>query len=144
MCVSLSKVSVDDDDGWEQMKRNRAGAGMVKFIRQGSTSSVKKEEAPEDEDMNSKEQDDEATIKPEHEDDNTDATVNVKTEDDATSPKPLATIKEARTRGRLLVVVGTYSIGKERICIGIAKALHSKIYCPPGKMRMMRILPGGQ
>jgi DNA cross-link repair 1A protein len=38
--------------------------------------------------------------------------------------------------GRLLVVVGTYSIGKERICIGIAKALNSKIYAPAGKQRI--------
>ncbi|KAG9688041.1 DRMBL-domain-containing protein, partial [Aureobasidium melanogenum] len=41
---------------------------------------------------------------------------------------------------RLLVVVGTYSIGKERICIGIAKALKSKIYAPPGKQRICRAL----
>lgn len=41
---------------------------------------------------------------------------------------------------RLLVVVGTYSIGKERICIGIAKALKSKIYAPPNKQRICRAL----
>ncbi|KAK0256443.1 DNA cross-link repair protein PSO2/SNM1 [Friedmanniomyces endolithicus] len=29
MCVSLSKHSVDESDGWEQMKRQRAGEGMV-------------------------------------------------------------------------------------------------------------------
>ena len=43
-------------------------------------------------------------------------------------------------RGRLLVVVGTYSIGKERICMGIAKALNSKIYAPPGKQRICACL----
>lgn len=39
-------------------------------------------------------------------------------------------------RGRLLVVVGTYSIGKERICLGIARALKSKIFAPPSKKRI--------
>jgi DNA cross-link repair 1A protein len=43
-------------------------------------------------------------------------------------------------RSRLLVVVGTYSIGKERICLGIAKALNSKIYAPPAKQRICACL----
>ena len=45
-----------------------------------------------------------------------------------------------RGRGRLLVVVGTYSIGKERICLGIARALGSKIYATPAKQRICRAL----
>ena len=45
-----------------------------------------------------------------------------------------------KVRGRLLVVIGTYSIGKERICLGIAKALNSKIFAPPGKMRICACL----
>ncbi|KIW87698.1 uncharacterized protein Z519_11672 [Cladophialophora bantiana CBS 173.52] len=52
-----------------------------------------------------------------------------KTNDEETETKP-------KMRGRLLVVIGTYSIGKERICLGIAKALNSKIYAPPSKMRI--------
>ena len=91
MCVSLNKIRADDSDGWEQMKRDRAGQGMVKFIRKDS---------------------------------NTDGPVGPK------SPE----------RGRLLVIVGTYSIGKERICIGIAKALKSKIYAPPNKQRICKAL----
>lgn len=43
-------------------------------------------------------------------------------------------------RGRLLVIVGTYSIGKERICVGIAKALKSKIYAPANKQRICKAL----
>ncbi|ERF70205.1 hypothetical protein EPUS_00393 [Endocarpon pusillum Z07020] len=43
-------------------------------------------------------------------------------------------------RGRLLVVIGTYSIGKERICLGIAKALNCKIYAPPAKQRICSAL----
>lgn len=45
-----------------------------------------------------------------------------------------------KVRGRLLVVIGTYSIGKERICLGIAKALKSKIFAPPGKMKICACL----
>ena len=45
-----------------------------------------------------------------------------------------------KSRGRLLVVIGTYSIGKERICLGIAKALGSKIFAPPSKMRICKCL----
>ena len=37
---------------------------------------------------------------------------------------------------RLLVVIGTYSIGKERICLGIARALKSKIYISAAKRRI--------
>ncbi|KAJ5660514.1 hypothetical protein N7507_006965 [Penicillium longicatenatum] len=42
--------------------------------------------------------------------------------------------------GRLLVVIGTYSIGKERICIGVARALGSKIFAPPAKQRICSCL----
>lgn len=45
-----------------------------------------------------------------------------------------------KTRGRLLVVCGTYSIGKERIVLGIARALDCKIYAIPGKMRICAAL----
>jgi DNA cross-link repair 1A protein len=55
----------------------------------------------------------------------------IKPEEDDTKP---------RMRGRLLVVIGTYSIGKERICLGIAKALGSKIFAPPAKMRICKCL----
>ncbi|KAH6638430.1 DNA repair metallo-beta-lactamase-domain-containing protein [Boeremia exigua] len=91
MCVSLNKVRADETDAWEQMKRDRAGAGMAKFVRKTST-------------------------------------------DDPTEPP------KSPNRGRLLVIVGTYSIGKERICVGIAKALGSLIYAPPNKQRICRAL----
>ncbi|KPM35482.1 hypothetical protein AK830_g11076 [Neonectria ditissima] len=41
---------------------------------------------------------------------------------------------------RLLVICGTYSIGKERICIAIAKALKSKIFASPGKIKICKQL----
>ncbi|KAK0751666.1 DNA repair metallo-beta-lactamase-domain-containing protein [Schizothecium vesticola] len=43
-------------------------------------------------------------------------------------------------RNRLLVVCGTYSIGKERICVAIALALRTKIFATPAKMRLCRQL----
>ena len=48
--------------------------------------------------------------------------------------------KIAQTGGRLLVVIGTYSIGKERICLGIARALGSKIFATPSKQRICACL----
>ncbi|EER23652.1 DNA repair metallo-beta-lactamase family protein [Coccidioides posadasii C735 delta SOWgp] len=41
---------------------------------------------------------------------------------------------------RLLVVIGTYSIGKERICLGIAKALNCKIFATAAKQRICACL----
>lgn len=93
MCVSLDKARPDDKDSWEQMKRDRAGQGMVKFVCKDADTDNTNKDQPQ-------------------------------------SPQ----------RGRLLVVVGTYSIGKERICVGIAKALNSKIYAPPNKQRICRAL----
>ncbi|KAF2400518.1 DRMBL-domain-containing protein, partial [Trichodelitschia bisporula] len=45
-----------------------------------------------------------------------------------------------RNQGRLLIVVGTYSIGKEKICIAIAKALKSKIFASTPKRRICACL----
>lgn len=104
MCVSLSKDFADESDSWEQTKKERAGDGMVKFVRKTSI----KDEA-----------------------ETTDDGVRIKIEDDVPSKK---------ARGRLLVIVGTYSIGKERICLGVAKALNSKIYAPPHKQKICAAL----
>jgi DNA cross-link repair 1A protein len=43
-------------------------------------------------------------------------------------------------KGRLLVVIGTYSIGKERICLAIAQALKSKIFATAAKQRICACL----
>ncbi|KAL1305721.1 hypothetical protein AAFC00_007308 [Neodothiora populina] len=108
MCVSLNKVTPDESDGWEQMKRARAGKGMVKFVQKDSEPKIKQEE-----DEDSKE--------------------DVKVMQNGK-------LGSEKSRSRLLVVVGTYSIGKERICLGIARALGSKIYAPPSKTRIVRAL----
>ncbi|KAF2099862.1 DRMBL-domain-containing protein [Rhizodiscina lignyota] len=112
MCVSLNKVRADESDGWEQMKRDRAGAGMIKFVQK------------------------ELQIKDEADDDeNIDHKPDASTLDAMSIPSG-----PTKPRGRLLVVVGTYSIGKERVCLGIAKALDSKIYAPSTKMRICACL----
>ncbi|KAI9687178.1 MAG: hypothetical protein M1820_010515 [Bogoriella megaspora] len=113
MCVSLNKVRADEDDGWEQMKRMRAGSGMVKFVHKESDPDIKQEDETDDANLD---------------------------EDDKDAMKVIKKGISSKNRGRLLVVVGTYSIGKERICLGIAKALGSKIYAPPGKQRICACL----
>ncbi|KAF7186939.1 DNA cross-link repair 1A protein [Pseudocercospora fuligena] len=117
MCVCLSKDTPDEDDGWETMKRQRAGEGMTKFVRKESNPDIKEEELDEDT------KDDMKVEKNPH-----------------ASQQILSSVNEKKTRGRLLVVVGTYSIGKERICLGIARALKSKIYAPTSKRRIVAAL----
>ncbi|KAF4633249.1 hypothetical protein G7Y89_g4878 [Cudoniella acicularis] len=63
----------------------------------------------------------------------------IKAEDDSVAME-IDSSKNAKPRGRLLVVCGTYSIGKERICLGIARALDCKIWAPPGKMKICAAL----
>lgn len=46
----------------------------------------------------------------------------------------------ADSKHRLLVICGTYSIGKERICKAIAKALGTKIFASPSKQRIIKQL----
>ncbi|KAG9520442.1 DRMBL-domain-containing protein, partial [Aureobasidium melanogenum] len=89
-------------------------AGMASFVRKDSQPSLKQE----DSDLKIKQESSDSTELKLH------------------NNGKLTSTKAAR----LLVVVGTYSIGKERICIGIAKALKSKIYAPPGKQRICRAL----
>ncbi|KAI4115820.1 MAG: hypothetical protein LQ345_003654 [Seirophora villosa] len=103
MCVSLSKEQVDEKDDWEQTKKERAGSGMVKFVRKEPD--IVKEEAREE-----------------------------------TESKCGLDKMAGKKRGRLLVIVGTYSIGKERICLGVAKALNSKIYATPNKQKICAAL----
>jgi DNA cross-link repair 1A protein len=96
MCISLRKERAEESDAWEQVKRERAGTGMQKFIQH-------------------------PTLKAE---DSSDAMA----------------LDLTKTRGRLLVVCGTYSIGKERICMGIARALNCKIWAPNRKIAICAAL----
>ncbi|KAL8278349.1 hypothetical protein RQP46_009241 [Phenoliferia psychrophenolica] len=45
---------------------------------------------------------------------------------------------KVKPRERLLVLVGTYSIGKERIVKGIAQAIDTKIYCDDAKLKLFK------
>ncbi|ORY34687.1 DNA repair metallo-beta-lactamase-domain-containing protein [Naematelia encephala] len=49
----------------------------------------------------------------------------------------LVDIKDQKPKGRTLIVMGTYSIGKERIVQAVAKAIASKIYCDPRKRSIL-------
>ncbi|GAB7365188.1 hypothetical protein MBLNU230_g6274t1 [Neophaeotheca triangularis] len=117
MCVSLNKVAPDESDGWEQMKRQRAGEGMAKFVRKESNPEIQEEVEP--------------NVDPDG--------MKIERAPKA-SQQILSSTNTKNSRGRLLVVVGTYSIGKERICLGIAKALKSKIYAPAAKQRICAAL----
>lgn len=46
-------------------------------------------------------------------------------------------VRADNTASEFLVVVGTYSIGKERLALGIAQALNTKIYCSKERLRTM-------
>jgi DNA cross-link repair 1A protein len=107
MCVSLNKERADGSDSWEQVKRVRAGQGMVNFVRKESDAKKEEVEVEDGEDFD---------------------------------VMKITTSPTTKKRGRLLVIVGTYSIGKERICMGIAKALGSKIYAPPNKQKICKAL----
>ncbi|KAI1808359.1 DRMBL-domain-containing protein [Daldinia bambusicola] len=54
-----------------------------------------------------------------------------------TSPSTSTSKAEGKPRkNRLLVICGTYSIGKERICKAIAQALGTKIFASPAKIKI--------
>lgn len=88
MCVCLSKDTADEDDGWETMKRQRAGEGMVKFIQRESSNV---ETTPESADAT--EADNMTVEKNPH-----------------ASQQILSSLKDKKARGRLLVVVGTSTL----------------------------------
>jgi DNA cross-link repair 1A protein len=71
---------------------------------------------------------------------NADDNLGMKKEESPTVKEEASEDVKPNGRGRLLVVIGTYSIGKERVCLGIAKALNSKIYAPAPKQRICAAL----
>lgn len=132
MCISLSKDFVDDDDTWEQTKRERAGSGMVKFVRRNS---FKEDDSPMMGEVAPLKIEEPITGKA-----GNSTKIKIEDEDNDANFRVKSGEKKQKPRGRLLVVVGTYSIGKERICIGVAKALRSKIYAPPNKQKICAAL----
>ncbi|ORY62316.1 DNA repair metallo-beta-lactamase-domain-containing protein [Pseudomassariella vexata] len=66
-----------------------------------------------------------------------DSSSDVKTEADGTTT---TTTGKKNPKHRLLVICGTYSIGKERICKAIAQALNTKIFASPSKIKIIKQL----
>lgn len=112
------------DDPLKKLLRGKDAGSMIKFVR---TDSSEDTPIPAPGDSSAEAQDDDAA-------------------EDASSIAPTPTppigalARDPTAKLPLLVVVGTYSIGKERICLGIARALNSLIYAPPGKQRIVAAL----
>ncbi|RMZ78107.1 hypothetical protein DV737_g4062, partial [Chaetothyriales sp. CBS 132003] len=145
MCVSLSKEIADPTDAWETAvsAATRGAEGVMnRFLESGSA----KAEVDDDSDNKHDNSDSKYDNKHDNSDnkhdnsDNKHDNSNIKNDNSDNSDNKRDNGKKSKPRGRLLVVIGTYSIGKERMCVGIARALGSKIYAPPGKMRMCRAL----
>ncbi|OAA49873.1 DNA cross-link repair protein [Beauveria brongniartii RCEF 3172] len=57
-----------------------------------------------------------------------------------TAPVPEKPEPKKKLGQRVLIICGTYSIGKERICVAIAKALQTKIFASPSKIKICKQL----
>ncbi|KAH7368292.1 DNA cross-link repair protein pso2/snm1 [Plectosphaerella cucumerina] len=112
LCASLSPDPNSTDDAWDRMTRKGGTGSVSKYFT--SLKEPAEGEGPEDST--------EAAAAPMSA--GAEFFANVK---DKKPPTP---------RQRLLVICGTYSIGKERICIAIAKALKTKIFASAAKIRI--------
>ncbi|KAK3392939.1 eukaryotic translation initiation factor 3-like protein [Podospora didyma] len=130
ICAKLNKGIVDGDDGaWDSLLRRRDGGGNA------GTESVSKFFASEKQDSKKRSSKDR--------DASTTSSSSSSLSDTTTPNNTPAALQQASardSRNRLLVVCGTYSIGKERICKAIALALRTKIYANPAKIRMCQQL----
>ncbi|KAK0716962.1 eukaryotic translation initiation factor 3 subunit 7-domain-containing protein [Lasiosphaeria miniovina] len=124
VCLSLDKgLTAEDDRAWNSLLRRREGGG-------GTTENVSKFFPSE-------------KTKPPPLAAGKD---NTPSSDLKSAPDNAFTgLKQGGGRkNRLLVVCGTYSIGKERICKAIALALKTKIYASAAKIRMCQQLDDAQ
>ena len=116
LCVALDKgIAEDDDSVWNALLRRRDGGAPPSL---DSVSKFFKSEKA-------------SAIEP------------VPTPDGALNgvPDAFTALRDGPPdRKRLLIVCGTYSIGKERICKAIAQALDTKIFASPQKIRICRQL----
>ncbi|KAM7221581.1 hypothetical protein V8F06_002972 [Rhypophila decipiens] len=122
LCVALNNGIVSGDDSkWNSLIGKRGAPTGV-----DSVSKFFKTDDKEKSEINGKDA---------KEEDETDAVV------EAPPPNAFTAIqKKATNPNRLLVVCGTYSIGKERICKAIAIALKTKIFASPAKIKICKQL----
>ena len=121
LCVSLDKgLAEDDDRAWNALLRRREGGAPTKI---DSVAGFFKPGIPE--------QSPQPLKRPSTSDPKPD-----------TTPNAFTTLQraDAPNKRRLLVICGTYSIGKERICKAIALALGTKIFASPAKIRICQQL----
>ncbi|KAK0730835.1 eukaryotic translation initiation factor 3 subunit 7-domain-containing protein [Lasiosphaeris hirsuta] len=112
VCVSLNKgLAVDDEAAWDALLRRREG-GAPPGVGGVSKFFKPDKKSPKD-DVNSGAQ-----------------------SNPPTPSNAFTALQHRPNRNRLLIVCGTYSIGKERICKAIALALGTKIYAAPAKIRI--------
>lgn len=127
LCLELdTSLRAEDESVWNSVLRRREGRGV------GNNDTVSRffvaadKPAPEG--------------KQAAQDNTTTSTTNKKTTPGSPNAFTALGQKARDNRNRLLVVCGTYSIGKERICKAIAQALGTRIYAPAAKMRICRQL----
>ncbi|KAB5530315.1 DNA repair metallo-beta-lactamase-domain-containing protein [Coniochaeta sp. 2T2.1] len=113
LCVALNNsLTSGDEKEWDSLLRRREGGAPpgVDGVSKFFTSDKDKKPSP-------------PTPKP--------------TTDASTSPPHAFKAMTAQRPPRLLIICGTYSIGKERICKAIAQALGTRIFASPQKARII-------
>ncbi|KAL2757429.1 hypothetical protein ACRALDRAFT_2118236 [Sodiomyces alcalophilus JCM 7366] len=114
LCASLSPDPNSTDDVWDRLGRQNGTISVSKFFVSAKETAAPQESLAEDE-----------------------GTVALASSTVVSSFfANIRDKKPATPRQRLLVICGTYSIGKERICKAIAQALNTKIFASPAKIRI--------
>lgn len=123
LCLELdTSLRAEDEHVWNSVLRRREGRGVGNndtvsrfFVAADKSAPESKQAAGQD---------------------STSTTTNNKTTPGSPNAFTALGQKARDNRNRLLVVCGTYSIGKERICKAIAQALRTRIYAPAHKIRI--------
>lgn len=121
LCLELdNSLRAEDESVWNSVLRRREGRGVgnndtvSRFFVTADKPAPESKQAAQD----------------------TATTTNKKTTPGSPNAFTALGQKARDNRNRLLVVCGTYSIGKERICKAIAQALRTRIYAPAHKIRI--------
>ena len=123
LCASLNQALKDGNESeWNQILRRREG-GMAAAAAAGGNEKVSKFFTKA------------AAAHPD--DDDESAPTTTKPPSVAAAPDNALSALGKPPPPRLLVICGTYSIGKERICKAVAQALGTRIWAPAGKRRIV-------